>query len=553
MKIIDQHGNPLDAGLLREPQTARVATLAHFMVESQLDGLTPAKAARILRQADQGDILAQHQLFDDMYDRDAHLRCEFDKRSGAVLGLDWSIEPPANASRAEKKAAGMVEALLRDTVDDLEDVIVRMMEAAGHGFAPIELEWERWGVEWLPKFHPRPQTWFRLSQDRRELHLADGSPDGAEPTSMGWIMHQHTKVKTGYLGRMGLYRVLVWPFLYKAYSIGDFAEFLETYGLPIIVGKYMQGASAEEKASLMRAVTALGHDARAIMPDGMSLEINKITGGGEGGHHLSMVQWADGAQSKAILGQVLSAEAKATGLGSGVADLHAEVRRDILTADARQIAGTLTRDLVYPLLVLNGAPIESYRRCPRWVFDLGEAEDITAYADALPKLVGVGMRIPRAWAHEKLRVPEPDGDEDVLETARAEPPADPAGAAVPAAPGAAPAPTAPGVPPAAPANTPPPQPATARAQWRPATLAAGIEPDPADLVTPTVARQAEAQIQQWQDEIAAMLEAADSLEAFRETLLARYRDLPTDELVVVLAQALATINLAGRSEVQDGR
>ena len=63
MKIIDQHGNPLDAGLLREPQTARVATLAHFMVESQLDGLTPAKAARILRQADQGDILAQHQLF----------------------------------------------------------------------------------------------------------------------------------------------------------------------------------------------------------------------------------------------------------------------------------------------------------------------------------------------------------------------------------------------------------------------------------------------------------------------------------------------------------
>lgn len=549
MKIIDQHGNPLDAGLLREPQTARVATLAHFMVESQLDGLTPAKAARILRQADQGDILAQHQLFDDMYDRDAHLRCEFDKRAGAVLGLDWSIEPPANASRAEKKAAAMVEALLRDTVDDLEDVLVRMMEAAGHGFAPIELEWERWGVEWLPKFHPRPQTWFRLSQDRRELRLADGSPDGAEPTSMGWIMHQHTKGKTGYLGRMGLYRVLVWPFLYKAYSIGDFAEFLETYGLPIIVGKYMQGASAEEKASLMRAVTALGHDARAIMPDGMSLEINKITGGGEGSHHLNMVQWADGAQSKAILGQVLSAEAKATGLGSGVADLHAEVRRDILTADARQIAGTLTRDLVYPLLVLNGAAIDSYRRCPRWTFDLGEAEDITAYAEALPKLVGVGMRIPRSWAHDKLRVPEPDGDEPVLDVPRAAPPAPEPDDPPPGPPGADPVP-APAAPPAAP---PAQQPATARAQWRPAMLAAGTESDPADLVAPALARQAEAQILQWQDEIAAMLDTADSLEAFREALLARYRDLPTDELVSVLAQALATIHLAGRSEVQDGR
>ena len=185
MKLIDQYGKPIDSAALREPQTARVATLAHFMVESQLDGLTRARAARILRQADEGDLLAQHQLFDDMYDRDAHLRCEFDKRSGAVLGLDWSVEPPTDATAAEKKAASAVESLLRDAVDDLEDVITTMMDGVGHGFAPIELEWQRLGADWLPRFHPRPQTWFRLSQDRRRLTLADGSPDGAAPTPMG--------------------------------------------------------------------------------------------------------------------------------------------------------------------------------------------------------------------------------------------------------------------------------------------------------------------------------------------------------------------------------
>ena len=92
-----------------------------------------------------------------------------------------------------------------------------------------------------------------------------------------------------------------------------------------------------------------------------------------------------------------------------------------------------------------------------------------------------------------------------------------------------------------------------RDRWRPAMLAAGNEADPADLVAGALGRQAEAQIVAWQEEIAAMLDAADSLEAFRETLLARYRDLPTEELVTVLAQALATIHLAGRSEVQDGR
>lgn len=532
MKILDANGRPIDTGTLREPQTARVATLAHTMIESQLDGLTPARAARILRHADEGDILAQHQLFDDMYDRDAHLRCEFDKRASAVLGLDWSIEPPTNASRAEKKAAATVDAMLRDTVDDLEDVIVSMMEAVGHGFAPIELQWERWGRDWIPNFHPRPQTWFRLSQDRRELRLNDGSPDGAPPMPMGWIMHQHSKVKTGYLGRMGLYRVLVWPFLCRAYSIGDFAEFLETYGLPIIVGKYMSGASPEEKSSLMRAVSALGHDARAIMPDGMSLEIQKITGGGEGSHHLNMVQWADAAQSKAILGQVLSADAKATGLGSGVADLHAEVRHDILHADARQIAGTLTRDLVYPLTVLNGGGIDSYRRCPRWVFDLGQAEDMAAFAQSLPVLARGGARIPVSWVHEKLRIPEAGDDEPVFTDS-------------------APAPLLP-VPadPAAP-------PAVLRGTWRPvAALAGGAQPpapDAADLATPALGAAAEAHVAGWVDQIQAMLDAADSLEAFRAQLLARYADLPREQLVEVLAAALAAVDLAGRSEVDDGR
>jgi phage gp29-like protein len=56
------------------------------------------------------------------------------------------------------------------------------------------------------------------------------------------------------------------------------------------------------------------------------------------------------------------------------------------------------------------------RRCPRLVFDTLEAEDLKTYADSLPKLVGVGMRIPVQWAHERLRIPQPGDDEAVLAT-----------------------------------------------------------------------------------------------------------------------------------------
>lgn len=521
-KLLDQFGQPFDLKAIAEPQTARVAALANTYIESQLAGLTPSRAAAILAAADAGDITAQHRLFEDMKDRDAHIQCEFGKRAGAVITLDWSIEPPANATAAEKKAAAWCEEILRTAVDDLEDVILAMMDAAGHGFAPIELEWESWGGERIPKFHPRPQDWFRLSQDRRQLRLADGSAEGAELVPMGWIMHTHGKAKTGYQSRMALFRVLVWPFIYKSYSIGDLAEFLETYGLPIILGKYYQGALPDEKASLMRAVTALGHDARAIMPKEMEIEIQKVTGSGDTAAHLSMVDWAERSQSKAILGQVLSAEAKATGMGSGVADLQGEVRRDILKSDARQIAGTLTRDLIYPLVTLNLPGIDGLRRCPRFVFDLGEAEDLALYAESLPKLAEGGAQIPVSWVHEKLRIPQAGDGEEVFGAPKTTPPADPA------------------LPPAA----------------KPVALKA-IEPtaveDTADKMTPTLASHADNQVAAWLDDINAMLDSADSLEQFREQLLTRYKALPADELVTVMATALSAINLRGRAEVLGGQ
>lgn len=422
-QLLDSYGRPIDRGALREPQTARIAALDNEYLVGQLDRLGPSRLASILRQADDGDLLAQHRLFSDMEERDAHLYAELGKRRRAILCLDWTIEAPRAASAAEKAHAEWLTEVLTDAADPFEELLVALMDGVGHGFAPVELEWRQSGGEWLPAFHPRPQEWFRLDSRRRELRLRDTtSADGLPLQPFGWVLHTYGKAKTGYLGRQGLHRVLVWPFLYKAFAIGDFAEFLETFGLPILTGKYHAGATDDEKASLLAAVTALGHDARAIMPAEMQLEVQAVATGGSRSLHLDMVGWAERSESKAIIGQTMSAEAQSTGLGSGNADLHDEVRRDILKADARQIEGTITRDLLYPLLQLNRGGIDRLARCPRLVFDTGEAEDLAVFAESLPKLVSAGMKkIPVAWVHEKLRIPEAADGEETL-SAPAPPP-----------------------------------------------------------------------------------------------------------------------------------
>lgn len=522
MSLLDANGKPIERAVLSEPQTARIATLQRQWIQGQIEGLTPARAARILRQADDGDLLAQSQLFDDMVDRDSHLAGEFGKRSGAVLGLDWSIEPPHQPSLQEKKATAWCEEILRDVVDDFDDVLTAMMEAVGHGFSFIELGWRQDGAERIPTFDPRPQTWFKLSQDRRELRLRDNSLDGAPLWEFGWIRHQPGKVKTGYLGRAGILRQLVWPFIYRAYALSDFAEYLETYGLPFILGKYFQGATDEEKASLMRAVTMLGHDARAIMPQDMALEIQKVTGGGDSTPHLAMMEWAEKAISKLVLGATLTTQADGKSSTNALGNVHNQVRRDILRADVRQLESTLTRDLIYPMIAINRGNIDGLRRCPRIRFDTGESEDLTAYADALPKLAQGGARIPVGWVHEKLRIPLAADDEEVF--GQVAPPESPS----------------PGKTDTAALSAQIPAPAVTN------------DPIPVTALTDRMALEAQPAMAALMAHVTGIVNTASSLEQIRDQLLGAYSSLPADQLQAVMSAGLAVAELAGRFDVARG-
>jgi len=77
--------------------------------------------------------------------------------------------------------------------------------------------------------------------------------------------------------------------------------------------------------------------------------------------------------------------------------------------------------------------------------------------------------------------------------------------------------------------------------------------DAADRLAPALAAAADAEVGRWLAEIEDMLAAADSLDQFREQLLARYGDLPAGDLVEVMATALAAIELRGRADVLAGK
>ena len=418
---------------LAQPQTATLGAIRREFDRHPAKGLTPAKLANIMLRAEQGDLVGQAELADDMEERDAHLYAELGKRRGAITALDWSIAAPDNATPEEEALTeqvrdwvGMLTAHANG-VDGGMDVLLGAMTAAVlPGYAPIELTWnlqpDTTGRQVrVPHCTLQPQRWFTTSPNRRRFLLRSETqqvtdPDGLAPVMgeelrpLAWLMHVHP-ARNGYLARMSLARVLFWPYLFKNYAVRDLAEFLEIYGLPLRLGKYPAGAGDDEKLTLLRAVTDIGHNAAGIIPQGMALEFESAAAGTEV-PFAAMWDRLDAAQSKAILGQTLSASEGQHGT-QALGNVHNEVRMDIRAADAELYEGSFTRQIIGPLCMLN-APGVNMRRLPRLVIDTGEPEDLAVYADNLPKLVKMGMRINKQWAHEKLKIPEAEAGADIL-------------------------------------------------------------------------------------------------------------------------------------------
>lgn len=520
-RILGPDGQPIRMPDLAAPQTARLTHLQRELQTHPTRGLTPSRLAQILDAAEQGDLVAQFELFEDMEEKDGHIASEMNKRRRACI-LDWQVVPPDRSpSPRETRNAAQLDELVAE-IPDFEDVLFDVTDAIGKGFACLEIEWHRVEGFWLPKtIAHRPQSWFTLHRGyRQELRLrSNETVDGIIGTPLapfGWITHIH-KAKSGYLERSALFRQLVWTYLFKNYSVGDLAEFLEIYGIPLRVGTYPASASEKEKATLLRALAGIGHNAAGIVPEGMMLAFHDAATGDPKAFEL-MIGWCERNQSKVILGGTLTSGADGNASTNALGNIHNEVRKDLRDADVRQLNTTLTRDLVYAIAAVNCLAPDGLRRSPQFRLNAQETEDLTAYADALPKLVGIGLRPTVKWAHEQLGIPMAEAGEPVLGAA--------ADALDPAQPPAV------------------------------AAFAAQLAPRPpapdapvASVMQPQLARDVSRAMDPWLDRIRALVESAASLEDIRDGLEQLLPDMTLQQYADAMAAALAAAQLAGRYDV----
>lgn len=516
-----------NAPALKEQQTndARIGQLKREFAEHPTKGLTPARLYQILEAAEQGDLKAQSELFDDMEEKDAQIGADLGKRRQLAAEREWQIVPPDNASAQEKRATEHAIEVFSGL--EVEDLILDLGTGIGHGWANLELSWQRDGaLRYIEQPTLRPHSWFRLHPDDQNcITLRDNSATGAELWPLGWVQHRH-RAKSGYVARMGLHRMLAWPYLFQNYALGDLAQLLEIYGLPARIGTYPRNATEKEKATLLRAVVTLGQNAAGIIPEGMGIEFMEAAGKGASSDIFkTMMDWCERAKAKAILGGTLTS---GTGEGTNtnaLGNVHERGQMSLIRSDARQYAGSIRNAILWPMAALNFG-IDKPQRAPRFYLDCGETEDLERLSKSLPTIVDMGVKVPMWWFHEKSGIPKAAEGEDVL-MPKAAP--NPFGAL------------------RIPASRPP------LAALRQAPTQPGQPSYYRDATLDRLDGQAQPIVDGWVAQVQQLVEQATSFEQLQEMIATAFDDLDESELADVMATAFEAANLAGRATVLEGQ
>jgi phage gp29-like protein len=424
--LTDQYGRPIEKKAL----TTEVAGPTLSGVRSPMtgypgDGLNPVRLAQILREADQGDPVRYLELAETIEERDPHYLGVLGTRKRAVSQIDVTVEP-ASASAEDQARADMIAEWLKR--DELAGETRDILDAIGKGYSFTEIMWDSSEGQWRPaKLEWRDPRWFRF--ERRDLTTPVLIGEGGEdlPLPAFKFIRAVMKAKSGLPIRSGIARVATWAWMFKAFTLRDWAIFVQNFGQPIRIGKYGPGATKEDRDVLFRAVANIAGDCAAIIPNGMEIDFQQTNFAGDNSKLFGdRADWFDRQLSKLVLGQTATTDAIAG--GHAVGKEHREVQEDIERSDCKDLSAILNRDLIRPWIDLEFGPQKAY---PRLKIGRADEVDVELVVTSVTKLVPMGLKVGQKQMRSLVGIGAPEDGDELLTApaakAAAEDPRQPAG------------------------------------------------------------------------------------------------------------------------------
>jgi len=200
--------------------------------------------------------------------------------------------------------------------------------------------------------------------------------------------------------------------IWKRGGFGDYAQWLEIFGMPQRVGKY-SSYDPESRKLLEQALEQAGSAPYVVIPKESEVETTNNTGSGSSGASYNDFRRACNEEILiTILGQTLTTTQNDTGARS-LGEVHKEVEEGKNRSDMRYVQRVLNQQ-VLPILEKRGFPVSGGRFVFPESAEQLSVNDIVQLSDIL--------EIPAAFLHDKYSIPSPKNGEPI---ARRQPAANP--------------------------------------------------------------------------------------------------------------------------------
>ena len=418
--LFDQFGREIQ--VMKQPDTREIAVTAIRDRWSNYPsgGLTPQSLASIFKEADQGDVSRQAELFEEMEEKDTHLFSELQTRKNAVLGLDYDITPYSESAEDKRIRDFVADCIFG--INTFDDALLDLLDAIGKGYALCEILWATDGgravIAGLPWVHAKKALFYErgaanMWQKSYEVPkiLTEAQPFEGEAMPPFKLVYHRYKARSGYDTRAGVLRVCAWMYLFKNYSLKDWVAFSEVFGMPLRLGKYDSGASKEDKDALVAAIQSLGSDAAGIISKNTEIEfVQAAKSTGTENIYEALANFCDKQMSKAILGQTATTEGTPGKLGNE--DAQDRVRRDLTKADCQALEKTVRFQIVRPLVGYN---FGWDKPLPWLKLMFEDPADLEMLSTVYVNLSKIGFAPSAEHVSDRFKIPMPQEGETVLQ------------------------------------------------------------------------------------------------------------------------------------------
>jgi phage gp29-like protein len=298
-------------------------------------------------------------LYRDMLVSDGHAQSEFAKRKLAVINEPFIVLPFDKKNAQDIQTAQAIESAM----EDVEDVVRAWSHLLDSSLYPVSVVEKVFSVNASGQFRldrlvPVPHT--LLDFQSGGLKIRDGlDPENIAKATIAdpdhYIIHRGNLMSLPDQWGGPMRSVLFW-WLLSTCNRGWWSRFLEKYGAPFIVGKYDPNDDAS-KTILDRAFRSCCRLGGLVVTKDTEIDLmqaaSKDTGDAFGAFH----DVCNREKSKIVIGQTLSAEASALGLGgTGAATTQETVRADIRRFDALALSTSIRKNLFTQICRINRLP-----------------------------------------------------------------------------------------------------------------------------------------------------------------------------------------------------